>query len=184
MLRQVEGMVEARLAGEFRFKGKSGLQRAYQLVPVRDHATRFDAAVARGLTSYVGRSSELAVLQAQRQNLNAIRVVDVVGDPGIGKSRLLHEFASQPGANQLTILRGDCSADGQGTPFLPFIEIMRQWFTLSSGEPDAIILLKLEDRLKRIGCWSPFNRALLLNLLGLQTIRGGSRRQRRPRSQN
>ena len=60
----------------------------------------------------------------------------------------------------------------QGTPFLPFIEIVRQWFALSSGEPDGVILLKLEDGLKRIGCWSPFNRALLLNLLGLQTDAG------------
>lgn len=172
MLRQVEGMVEARPAGEFRFKGKSELQPAYQLVAVRDHATRFDAAVARGLTFYVGRSSELAVLQAQLQSLNSIRVVDVVGEPGIGKSRLLHEFASQRGANQLTILRGNCSADGQSTPFLPFIEIVRQWFALSSGEPDASILLKVEDGLKQIGCWSAFNRGLLLNLLGLQTDGG------------
>ena len=172
MLRQVEGMVEARPAGEFRFKGKSELQLAYQLVAVRDHATRFDAAVARGLTTYVGRSSELAVLQAQLQGLSSIRVVDVVGDPGIGKSRLLHEFASQRGPDQLTILRGNCSADGQGTPFLPFIEIVRQWFALSSGDADAIIQLKLADGLKRMGCWSPFNRGLLLNLLGLQTDGG------------
>lgn len=172
MLRQVEGMVETRPAGEFRFKGKSGLQLAYQLVAVRDHATRFDAALARGLTSYVGRSSELAVLEAQLQGVNSVRVVDVVGEPGIGKSRLLHEFASQRGADRLTILSGNCSADGQETPFLPFIEIVRQWFALSSGEPDAIILLKLEDGLKRVGFWSPLNRGLLLNLLGLQTGEG------------
>ena len=169
MLRQVEGMVETAPAGQFRFKGKSELQLAYQLVAVRDHATRFDAAVARGLTSYVGRSSELAVLEAQLQGVNFVHVVDVVGDPGIGKSRLLHEFASRHGTSQIMILRGNCSADGQETPFLPFIEIVRHWFALSSGEPDTAILLKLEEGLKRLNCWSSLNRGLMLNLLGLQT---------------
>ena len=113
MLRQVEGMIESTPAGVFRFKGKSDPQPVHRLVSVRDHATRFDAAVARGLTSYVGRDHELAFLEQQLRHRDSVRVVDIVGDPGIGKSRLLHEFALRHHADPVVVLRGNCSADGQ-----------------------------------------------------------------------
>ena len=93
-------------------KGKSVRSRSHRLVAVRDRATRFDAAIARGLTSYIGRSSELAVLESQLQRHDIVRVVDVVGDPGIGKSRLLYEFALRHSAEPILVLRGNCSADG------------------------------------------------------------------------
>ena len=66
------------------------------------------------------------------------------------------------------MLRGNCSADGQQTPFLPFIEVVRQGFSVSSGESDHAIAGKLDEGLKRLSCWSPQNRGLLLNLLGLE----------------
>jgi class 3 adenylate cyclase len=168
LLRQVEGMVETESTGLFRFKGKSAPQPVYRLVAVRDRATRFDAAIARGLTSYIGRSSELAVLESQLQRHDFVRVVDVVGDPGIGKSRLLYEFALRHSAEPILVLRGNCSADGQQTPFLPFIEVVRQGFTVSSGESDHAIAGKIDEGLQRLSCWSPQNRGLLLNLLGLE----------------
>jgi class 3 adenylate cyclase len=168
LLRQVEGMVETVSTGLFRFKGKSAPQPVYRLVAVRDRATRFDAAIARGLTSYIGRSSELAVLESQLERHDFVRVVDVVGDPGIGKSRLLYEFALRHSAEPILVLRGNCSADGQQTPFLPFIEVVRQGFSVSSGESDHAIAGKIDEGLKRLRCWSPQNRGLLLNLLGLE----------------
>jgi len=168
MLRQVEGMVEAEPAGVFHFKGKSEQQPVHRLIAIKDHATRFDAAVARGLTSYIGRTSEMAVLEAQLKHLNSVRVVDIVGDPGIGKSRLLYEFALRHASDSVLMLRGNCSADGHETPFLPFIEVLRNWFSLSSGEPETAILGKLEEGLKCLNCWSQQNLALLLNLLGLK----------------
>src|SRR5277367_919020 len=55
MLRQVEGMIEAEPAGIFNFKGKTEQQQIHRLLAIKDHASRFDRAVARGLTSYIGR---------------------------------------------------------------------------------------------------------------------------------
>jgi class 3 adenylate cyclase len=168
MLRQVEGIVEAEPAGVFRFKGKSEQQPVHRLIAIKDHATRFDAAVARGLTSYIGRTSEMAVLDDQLKHLNSVRVVDIVGDPGIGKSRLLHEFTRRHDTDQVVMLRGNCSADGEETPLLPFIEVLRNWFSLSSGEPEATIVGKLDEGLTRLNCASQRNLGLLLNLLGLK----------------
>ncbi len=172
MLRQVEGMIEAEPAGIFQFKGKSEQQPVYRLVAIKDHATRFDAAVARGLTSYIGRTNEMAVLEDQLKHLNSVRVVDIVGDPGIGKSRLLYEFALRHGSDQVRMLRGNCSADGQETPFLPFIEVLRHWFSLSPGENQAAILGKLEKGVRQLNCASQQNLGLLLNLLGLEAPEG------------
>ena len=168
MLRQVEGMVESELVGVFRFKGKKDPQPVYRLLAVRERATRFDAAVARGLTAYIGRRDELAVLEQQLQDLASIHVVDIVGDPGVGKSRLLYEFVLRHGGEKIFILRGNCSSDGQETPFLPFIEVVRGSFSVRSGEPEMAIARKLEDGLKRLGYGSQQNLGLLLNLLGLQ----------------
>jgi class 3 adenylate cyclase len=168
MLRQVEGIVDAESAGVFRFKGKAEPQPVHRLIAVRDHATRFDAALARGLTSYIGRDSELALLEEQLQRLHSVRVVDIVGDPGIGKSRLLYEFALRHSADPIMMLRGNCSGHGQETPFLPFIEVVRNWFSMTSGEPESTIVGKLDEELKRLDCWSLQNLGLLLNLLGLK----------------
>ena len=172
MLRQVKGMVETEPAGVFHLKGKSEQQAIHRLLAVRDHATRFDAAVAHGLTSYIGRTGEMAVLEDQLKHLSSVRVVDIVGDPGIGKSRLIYEFALRHGSDSVLMLRGNCSADGQETPLLPFIDVLRNWFSLSSGEPETAILGKLEEGLKRLNCWSQQNLALLLNLLGLKAPAG------------
>jgi class 3 adenylate cyclase/tetratricopeptide (TPR) repeat protein len=170
--RQLEGLVDTELAGAFRFKGKSELQQVFRLVAVRDHATRFDGAIARGLTSYIGRGSELAILEGQLGELSSVRVVDIVGDPGIGKSRLLYEFVLRHGADHLLVLRGNCTADGQATPFLPFIEVLRNWFSLNSADSESMIVGKLDEGLKRLNCRSQQNLGLLLNLLGLNPPRG------------
>ena len=77
----------------------------------------------RGLTAFVGRDEELTRLESCAQNaLFGMRVVDIVGEPGIGKSRLLHEFRQRIDRQQFSILSGDCSSDGRQTAFLPFIE--------------------------------------------------------------
>lgn len=171
-LRQVEGVVETAFAGVFHFKGKTEPQPGYRLMSVRDHATRFDAAVARGLTSFIGRSHELKVLEEEFRHLGSVRIVDIVGDPGIGKSRLLYEFTRRHDAEHTCVLRGNCSADGQGTPFLPFIEAIRAFFSIVPGEDEAAIRSKLSMGLQRLGCASQLNLGLLLNLLGLNAPDG------------
>ena len=94
--RQVEGLVEASFVGEHQIKGKSDAQKAYRLDGVRERATRFDAKVQRGLTRYVGRDRELEKLERGFDaNGAGLQVFDIVGEPGIGKSRLVHEFLGQ-----------------------------------------------------------------------------------------
>ena len=92
----------------------------------------------------------------------------MVAEPGRGKSRLLYEFRQRIGREQAFVLSGSCSLDGQQTPFLPFIEVVRGSFQVKGGEAEAEISRKLNLGLSTMGLQSTENLGLLLNLLGLK----------------
>jgi tetratricopeptide (TPR) repeat protein len=94
-------------------------------------------------------------------------VIDLAAEPGMGKSRLLYEFRQRIGKDSAFVLAGNCSPDGQQTPFLPFIEVVRGSFRIRAGESEKEIAQKLEMGLTALGLQSIRNLGLLLHLLGL-----------------
>ena len=167
--RLVQGMVEASFAGEHTIKGKSEPQKVYRLDSVRHGVTRFEAVASRGLSTFVGRERELEVLERGLDKARTqLCVIDLVAEPGMGKSRLLHEFRQRIGKDRAFILSGSCSPDGQQTPFLPFIEVVRGSFRISAGKAEQDIAQKLEMGLIALGLLSVRNLGLLLHLLGLR----------------
>jgi class 3 adenylate cyclase len=167
--RLVQGMVEASFVGEHQFKGKAEAQKVYRLDSIRQGATRFGAAVGRGLSAYVGRERELEILERGLDDARSqLHVIDVVAEPGMGKSRLLHEFRQRVDKERTFMLSGSCSSDGQQTPFLPFIEVVRGSFQVSAGEGESEVARKLQMGLTVLGLHSLENLGLLLNLLGLK----------------
>ena len=167
--RLVQGMVEASFAGEHSVKGKSEPQKTYRLNAVRQGAKRFDAAVSRGLGAFVGRERELEVLErALTEAASQLRVIDLMAEPGMGKSRLLHEFRQRIGEQRAFILSGNCSPDGQQTAFLPFIEVVRGSFRIGPGDAEKEVAQKLAMGLTALGLYSVLNLGLLLHLLGLK----------------
>jgi class 3 adenylate cyclase/tetratricopeptide (TPR) repeat protein len=174
--RLVQGLVETSPAGTHVIKGKAESQRLFRLNVIRHGAARFDAALSRGLTAYVGRNRELETLERCLHSIDSgLQIVDVVGEPGIGKSRLLHEFRRQVADNRVRILTGSCSPDGQQTPFLVFIEVVRGAFRVSAGEAETRVSRNLEEGLKGLDLHSPLNLGLMLNLLGLKAPEGALR---------
>ena len=99
-------------------------------------------------------------------------VLDLVAEPGMGKSRLLYEFRRRICKESAFILSGSCSSDGQQTPFLPFIEVVRGLFRVSAGEAEKDVAEKLEIGLTSLGLHSTRNLGLLLHLLGLKVPEG------------
>ena len=166
--RLVEGRAEVHSEGVRKIRGKSRPQSIFRLLSIRTGAGRFDTSLYRGLTTFVGRSQELEVLDkcfAQAQN--ATRVCDIAGDPGIGKSRLLFEFRKRV-KSLAFILSGSCSHDGQRTPFLPFIEVVRGAFRIEPDDDENAVAVKLSEGLTAVGLHSTQNLALLVNLFGLK----------------
>ena len=95
-------------------------------------------------------------------------VVDLVAGPGMGKSRLLHEFRRRIGKERASVLTGSCSPDGQETPFFPFLEVVRGSFRISTSDAENDIAQKLTIGLTALGLHSVRNVGLLLHLLGLK----------------
>jgi class 3 adenylate cyclase/tetratricopeptide (TPR) repeat protein len=166
--RLVDGMVESCFVSEQKIRGKIDPQRVFRLESLRHTVNRFDTALRRGLATFVGRDFELQTLEQSLVDVaNGMRAYDIVGEPGIGKSRLLFEFRKRIDKSSVFILTGSCSQDGQQTPFLPFIEVVRGSLRIASGEAEPVVARKLADGLNVLGLSSAQNLGLLLNLLGL-----------------
>jgi class 3 adenylate cyclase len=167
--RLTQGLIEASFTGAHAMKGKSEPQRAYRLDSIRQGVTRFETAVGRGLSPYVARERELEMLERGLADARSqLCVIDLAAEPGMGKSRLLHEFRQRIGKEHAVVLSGSCSPYGQQTPFLPFIEVVRGSFQVSAGEGEREVADKLEIGLAALGLQSIRNVGLLLHLLGLK----------------
>ena len=86
----------------------------------------FELALERGLTPYVGRRSELATLEQYLADANRGegRLVSLVGAPGVGKTRLVHELSRRAAEHGFVVLRGQCQSYGNIPPFQPFLETL------------------------------------------------------------
>ncbi|HMD62865.1 MAG TPA: AAA family ATPase [Stellaceae bacterium] len=126
-------------------------------------------ATENGLSPFVGRVRELEVLEGCiAEGAAQIRVIDIVGEPGIGKSRLLYEFRRRLNGSRARVWAGNCWPGDEQMPFRPFIEVVRRTFRLRPADPEAEITRKLEAGLALVGLATAKNLGLLLNLLGLR----------------
>lgn len=171
--RLVEWLVDTSFHGEFAIKGKRQPQKLWRLTSIRAGATRFDASVGRGLSPYIGRADEMAELgDALDCARDRLCVIDLVAEPGLGKTRLVFEFLQRQKDNDVVVLSGQCAADGQQFPFLPFIEVVRGSFRIRPADELPEITRKIEAGLRAADLYTPENSGLLLNLLGLEPPEG------------
>ena len=155
-------------------RGMARPQKLWRLNAIRTGATRFGAALARGLGPYLGREAELSVMaEATRQARGGVRVIDILGEAGLGKSRLAHEFQHQVAQDGGRVLLGHCSSDARQTPFFPFLEVVRRSFRIRDDAPPEEVADLLRKGLRASGLLAEVNLGLLLNLLGL-TPPGGA----------
>ncbi|MCP4998808.1 MAG: AAA family ATPase [Hyphomicrobiales bacterium] len=163
----VAGLVESAYEGERDIKGRSEAQKLWRLLSVKQGVRRFDVARARGLTPLVGRRQELETLeQLWREAKDGhIRLANIGGEAGIGKSRLLHEIRPRLDENAF-ILEGYCAAGSQAVPFLPFADVVRRsfGFALSADRDEA--RRRLNRGLEVLGLDPEAHVPYLLNLLG------------------
>ena len=171
--RLVDGLVEATFTGEHPLKGRSAPERVYRLDAIRQNPSRFNASLSHGLTTFVGRDRELDVLEHSFESMGSgVQLVDIVGEPGIGKTRLLHEFRAYADQRRAWMLAGLCAPDGQQTPFSVFIDIVRSDFHVALGDEARTVESKLDEGLRALGLSSEQNLGLLLNLLGREAPKG------------
>ena len=153
--------------GQIQLKGKELPQEAYEIIGVSEVETRMEASLARGLTKLVGRKPEMEILHTawQRVKSGEGRVVDVVGEAGVGKSRLIYEFQKTI-SEEATILTGVCIHYGRSINFLPVIDVVREAFGIKEGMSEQEAGQRIRERAAAgLASMIPF----YLNLLSLKT---------------
>jgi class 3 adenylate cyclase len=149
VLRLVEGYVQVAPLGPVPIKGLQEPAEIYEVTGAGPVRTRLQAAAARGLTRFVGRGSELGTLHQalERAGAGHGQVVGVVGEPGVGKSRLFYEFAHSHRTAGWLILESSSVSYGRATPYLPLIDLLKAYFQLEARDDARRIREKLTGKL-------------------------------------
>ena len=133
-IRLVEGLVHARELGPATVRGLETPVVVHELTGASPVRSRLRAAAGRGLGRFVGRGRELAELDRARATAQQGhgQVVAVVGEPGVGKSRLFYEFARD--LSGWLVLESVSVSYGKATSYLPVIETLKAYFGVEAGE--------------------------------------------------
>lgn len=132
----VGGYVQLRDLGRLAVKGMAEPVGVSQLVAAGPVRTRLDVARARGFSRFVGRTNEMQTLEAARELAAAGQgqVIGIVGEPGVGKSRLCFEFLERCRARGIPIYSAHAVAFGKMVPLLPVLELLRGFFGIAEGD--------------------------------------------------
>jgi tetratricopeptide (TPR) repeat protein len=150
-----------------------GIERPVQLYRVIQPSGvrgRLEAAAAtRGLTPFVGREDELRLLMSRWERAldGEGQVALIIGEAGIGKSRLVQRFHEQIGGMPHTWIEAGAGAFFQNTPFYPVTELLRQFLGGNGSKPAKEQLAQLESRLELAGLKPAETVPLIAPLLNL-----------------
>jgi len=148
-LQLAEGYVQVKPLGPVSVKGLGAPIAVYEIVGAGVVRSRMEAAAARGLTRFVGRQTEL---EALRQALERARsghgqVVAVVGEAGVGKSRLYWEFTHSHRTQDWLILESSSVSYGKATAYLPIIDLLKTYFQIEPRDEGRKIREKVTGKL-------------------------------------
>jgi class 3 adenylate cyclase/tetratricopeptide (TPR) repeat protein len=135
---------ETKPLGAVTIKGKAKKLTPYLVVGELAVRTRLDAAELRGFTAFTGRENELATL---RSCLGKVvggegQFITVVGEAGVGKSRLMYEFRHTLDRNKITVLEGRCQSYAKDTPYFSIINALRRGLRLREEDTTGELLEK------------------------------------------
>jgi class 3 adenylate cyclase len=135
-LRLAEGFVQVNSLGPIPVKGMAEPVEVFELTGAAAIRTRLQAARARGFTRFVGREAEMEQIRqaAEQARRGRGQVVAVIGDPGVGKSRLFHEFLQSHHRQGWLVLEASSVSYGKATAFLPLADLLRGYFRIDDRD--------------------------------------------------
>jgi len=148
-LRLAEGWAQITPLGPVPVKGLPEPVEVCELVGAGPARTRLQACAARGLTPFVGRQAELAALHQALEQAGAGhgQVVAVIGEPGVGKTRLFHEFTHASRTQGWLRLESSSTSYGKATPYLPIIDLLKAYFQIEDRDDGRRMREQLTGRL-------------------------------------
>lgn len=143
-----EGYFEFKPLGETPIKGLPQPLPVFEVVGLGPLRTRLQVSASRGLARFVGRTRELGQLHDARARTRAGRgeIVAIVGEPGVGKSRLCHEFKLLA-PHDCLVLETFSVSHGKAYPYLPLIELLRTYVQIAPQDDERRRREKLTGKL-------------------------------------
>jgi adenylate cyclase len=143
-----QGFMELEDLGEFEIKGASRPVHVFELAGVGSARSRLDLSRAHGFSSFVGRDEEMAILDGalERATRGEGAAVGIVAEPGIGKSRLCHEFTQRCRERGVEVFECQAQAHARSIPFMPVLQMLRSYFGILDTDPERIVREKIAGR--------------------------------------
>jgi class 3 adenylate cyclase/DNA-binding SARP family transcriptional activator len=148
-LRLAEGFIRVKPLDTVAVEGLEHSIQSYELVSAVPMQTRLRAGAGRGLTPFAGRQGELASLRRALQQARSGQgqVVGVLGEPGMGKTRLFYEFAYAHRRQPWVFLETYSESYGQGSAYVPVIGLLKTYFQIDASDDALKIREKVIDKL-------------------------------------
>ena len=148
-LELVEGFVAVKALGPVPVKGLANPVEVYEVTGAGPARTRLQAGARRGLTRFVGRDQELEQLRRAQQLASDGhgQIVAVVGEAGVGKSRLVHEFSHSHRLQGWRVLESASVSYGKATSYLPVIDLLKGYFKIGDRDDLREVLEKVTGKL-------------------------------------
>jgi class 3 adenylate cyclase/tetratricopeptide (TPR) repeat protein len=145
----VEGLVNATRLGDFEIRGLSDTIELFEVSSLPLSSAPWDARLALGLTPFVNRGFERNVLLNAAESARAGKgqLIEIVGDAGVGKSRLVHELVNVQMPADYALLIGGTASYAQNYPYFSFRNLFRKEFGITSQDDDVAAGGKLIARL-------------------------------------
>jgi DNA-binding NtrC family response regulator len=143
---------------------------AHNMVGLRPRRAVLAGSGRRARTPFLGRARELAALQAVLAQVEGGQgqAVGIVGEPGMGKSRLLEEWRQSMAAHAVTYLEGHCWSYAGATPYLPILDLLRAHCGITPADGAETMAEKVRQELQAVGMTSEDEAPYLLHLLGIE----------------
>ena len=144
-----EGHVTVKALGRVPVKGLAGPVDVHELTGAGAARTRFQVSARRGLTRFVGRDAELEQLHraAQLAEKGHGQLAAIVGEAGVGKSRLVYEFTHSARLQGWQILESASVSYGKATSYLPVIDLLKRYFKIEDRDGLGEIRTKITGKL-------------------------------------
>lgn len=149
----VKSYFEFESTGKIDVKGKEEPQEAYELIKPSKVETRLEASIAKGLTRFVGRKKSMpALLEVwDKAKSGEGQVVGIVGEAGVGKSRIMHELRNRLPQGGFSYLEGHCLQYGENIIYMPILDIVKSYFDIEEGDREFIIKKKILEKTFALG---------------------------------
>jgi class 3 adenylate cyclase/tetratricopeptide (TPR) repeat protein len=166
--RLTEGYFDFRALGTVPIKGMGAGAKLYEVAGVGPLRTRLEVSARRGLAQFVGRHRELTQLRGLLAETQAGRgqIAEVVGEAGVGKSRLCHEFLAHA-ERDCVVMACALQSYGRALAFLPLIDMLKGYFHVAPADDDRLVTEKVLASLHALGREQEDSAPFLLRLLGV-----------------